>query len=299
MTGAGGLPFTVRGQLPDTKFPVMVVMLNGWIDASGAAAGAMEHLISVTTSEQLIEFDGDTFIDYRARRPIMELRDGVNTRIVWTCPELRTGTDSEGNDLLLLTGPEPDAAWRHFADTVAALAKQLGVEKMIGMGAYPYGSPHTRPVGMSATSPNAETIARLAITANTLDAPAGVTAILEHAMIAVGIDAMSMWAQIPHYVATMAYPAASATLIDAVCLEAGLSIDSSPLRRDAGVQRERLDQLVLGNPEHAEMLGKLEEAYDALHGMSGTMKPDDTAIPSVDEIAAEVEQFLRDQQTGG
>jgi hypothetical protein len=47
------------------------------------------------------------------------------------------------------------------------------------------------------------------------------------------------------------------------------------------------------------MLGKLEEAYDSLHGTSGTMKPDDTAIPSVDEIAAQVEQFLRDQQTGG
>jgi hypothetical protein len=299
MNDTGGLPFTVEGQLPETKFPVMVVMLNGWIDASGAAAGAMEHLVSVTNSEQLIEFDGDVFIDYRARRPIMELRDGVNTRIVWTCPQLRTGSDSEGNPLLLLTGPEPDAAWRYFAKTVAALAQQLGVEKMIGMGAYPYGSPHTRPVGMSATSPNEQTIARLAITANTLDAPAGVTAILEHAMIAVGIDAMSMWAQIPHYVSTMAYPAASATLIDAVCLEGGLSIDSSPLRREAGVQRERLDQLVLGNPEHAEMLSKLEEAYDALHGTLGSMKPDDSTIPSVDEIAAEVEQFLRDQQTGG
>jgi proteasome assembly chaperone (PAC2) family protein len=299
MTTSAGLPFTIQGQLPDEPFPVMIVMLSGWIDASGAAAGAMEHLVTATESERLIEFDGDTFIDYRVRRPIMELRDGVNTRIVWTCPEIRTGIDSEGHNLLLLTGPEPDSAWRHFANNVAALAKQLGVEKMIGMGAYPYGSPHTRPVGMSATSPNLTTIARLAITANTLDAPAGVTAILEHAMVDIGIDAMSMWAQIPHYVATMAYPAASATLIDAVCLEAGLSIDSSPLRREAGVQRERLDALVSGNPEHAEMLSKLEAAYDAVHGTSGTMTPDAAAIPSIDEIAAEVEQFLRDQQTGG
>ena len=54
-----------------------------------------------------------------------------------------------------------------------------------------------------------------------------------------------------------------------------------------------------GNPEHAEMLGKLEAAYDAEHGSFGAMKPDAAAIPTVDEIAAEVEQFLRDQQTGG
>ena len=299
MTPSGGLPFTVQGQLPELSSPTLVVMMSGWIDASGAAAGAMEHLINATASRDLIEFDGDTFIDYRARRPVMELREGVNTRIVWSRPEIRVGTDDDGRDVLLLTGPEPDSAWKFFADTVAGLAKQLGVEKMIGMGAYPFGSPHTRPVGLSATSPNGSITERLSFTRSTLDVPAGVEAILEHAMAQVGIDAIGLWAQIPHYVATMPYPAASAALVEAVCLEAGLTIDTSALRREAGAQRERLDQLVAGNPEHAEMLGKLEAAYDAEHGSFGEMKPDEAVIPTVDEIAAEVEQFLRDQQTGG
>ena len=43
--------------------------MSGWIDASGAAAGAMQHLINATASRDLIQFDGDTFVDYRARRP--------------------------------------------------------------------------------------------------------------------------------------------------------------------------------------------------------------------------------------
>jgi len=296
---AGGLPFTVHGELPELVSPTLIVMMSGWIDASGAAAGAMEHLINATASRDLIEFDGDTFIDYRARRPIMELREGVNTRIVWSCPEMRVGTDDDGRDLLLLTGPEPDNAWRHFSNTVAALAKQLGVEKMIGMGAYPFGAPHTRPVGLSATSPDAVIAERLSMARTTIDVPAGVEAILEHSMNNVGITALGLWAQIPHYVATMPYPAASAALVEAVCLEAGLTIDTSALRREAGGQRDRLDKLVAGNPEHGEMLGKLEAAYDAEHGTSGTMKPDETVIPTVDEIAAEVEQFLRDQETGG
>lgn len=299
MIPSGKLPFTVQGELPHLDSPTLIIMMTGWIDASGAAAGAMQHLVNATASRDLILFDGDSFVDYRARRPLMELREGVNTRIVWSVPEMRVGTDDDGRDVLLLTGPEPDMAWHYFADTVAALASQLGVKTAIGMGAYPFGAPHTRPVGLSATSPDAAIAERLSLTRSTVDVPAGVEAILEHTLTDAGITSIGLWAQIPHYVATMAYPAASAALVEAACLEAGLTIDTSALRKESGVQRERLDQLVSGNPEHAEMLGKLEAAYDAEHGSFGAMKPDDATIPTVDEIAAEVEQFLRDQQTGG
>ena len=299
MTPSSATPYTVHGELPLLDSPTLIIMMSGWIDASGAAAGAMQHLINATASRDLINFDGDTFVDYRARRPLMELREGVNTRIVWSVPEMRVGTDDDGRDVLLLTGPEPDMAWHYFANTVATLATQLGVKTAIGMGAYPFGAPHTRPVGLSATSPDAAIAERLSLTRSTVDVPAGVEAILEHSLTDAGITAIGLWAQIPHYVSTMAYPAASAALVETACLEAGLTIDTSALRKESGVQRERLDQLVAGNPEHAEMLGKLEAAYDAEHGSFGAMKPDATAIPTVDEIAAEVEQFLRDQQTGG
>lgn len=153
MSNSLPLPFSLRGELPQVESPTLVVMLTGWIDASGAALGAIDHFLSATDATTFLEFDPDTFIDYRARRPVMELREGVNTRIVWTVPEMKIGKDAAGKEILFLVGPEPDTAWKHFADTVAALAIQLGVEKMIGMGAYPYGAPHTRPVGISATTP--------------------------------------------------------------------------------------------------------------------------------------------------
>lgn len=298
MNNASGLPFSVNGELPTLDSPILIAMLTGWIDASGAAAAAMEHVMSLTNAQPLIEFDADTFMDYRARRPVMELRNGVNTQIVWSVPHIKVGKDMNGQDVLLLAGPEPDSQWQFFTRTVAALANEMNVSKMIGMGAYPFGAPHTRPVGLTSTSPDADIAERLSFTKSTMDVPAGVEAVLEHAMHNVGIPAMAIWAQVPHYVSTMAYPLASAALIDMVCLETGLSIDTSSLRKESGVQRERLDQLVSNNPEHADMLGKLEEAYDTLHGSPGSTSPDDVTIPTVDEIAAEVEQFLRDQQSG-
>ena len=294
-----GLPFTVKGVLPDLKDPILIVMLSGWIDASGAAASAMAHIINESAARSLIEFDADTFIDFRARRPFMELREGVNTRIAWNLPEMQVGTDNNERDVLLLTGPEPDIAWNAFAEAVAGLAKQLNVSKCVGLGAYPFGAPHTRSVGLTATSPDPSIIDRLTLSKNSLDAPAGVEAIIEHAMHRIGIPAFCLWAQIPHYVSSMAYPAASAALIEALCLETGLSYDTATLRQEAGVQRERLDQLVSNNPDHAEMLGKLEEAYDALHGATSNTDDSPMDISNMEDLAAEVEQFLRDQQPGG
>jgi ribosomal 50S subunit-associated protein YjgA (DUF615 family) len=97
----------------------------------------------------------------------------------------------------------------------------------------------------------------------------------------------------------MAYPAATAALLEAVSMETGLTLDASRFSREAGVQRERLDQLVSNNPEHQEMLHKLEQSYDETMSETGSMPVTSMDIPTVDEIAAEVEQFLRDQQPGG
>lgn len=297
MSPAGGLPFTVNGRLPELNEPVLLVNLTGWIDASGAAAAAMENISRAAGTTELITFDADTFIDYRARRPVMELREGVNTRIVWATPEMRVGRDEKGKDLLVLTGPEPDSAWRFFARTVGDIATELGVRKMVGLGAYPFAAPHTRPVGITATTPNHDVSARLPFVRNSLDAPAGVAAVLEHEMHGRGIEAMVFWAQIPHYVATMPYPAGSAALIEAVCAEAGLTLDTGDLPREASAQRERLDQLVRSNPEHVEMLSKMEAAYDAIRTQTAIDIASD--LPSAEQLAAEVEQFLREQGPGG
>lgn len=313
-SGNTGLPFSVHGTLPTLHEPTLLVMLTGWIDASGAAAGAMESCVAQLSPNVLVTFDSDTFIDYRARRPTMELRDGVNSRITWSTPELHVGRDARGHDVLLLVGPEPDTAWRLFARTVAGICTQLNVKRMIGLGAYPFGAPHTRPVGLSSTTADESLLSQLPHSRNTVDVPAGVHAVLEHTLYEHGIDAFGLWAQVPHYVASMAYPAASAALVKAVCDHAGLALDAAELRREATIQRERLDQLVAGNTEHTAMLRQLEAAYDALHGTTGDPDPGSSSsdasgqtspgaplgtLPTMDELAAEVEQFLRDQRQGG
>jgi hypothetical protein len=288
-------PYTLHGPLPSLDAPVLVVMLTGWIDASSAAAAAMTAVQEEWSARPLATFDGDTFIDYRARRPTMELREGVNVRLVWADIELRVGRDSGGHDVLTLSGPEPDSQWRMFADVVSTLGVELGVRKMVALGAYPFATPHTREPRLSSSSPSAEVVADVAYLKNSVDVPAGMGAVLEHAFTDKGVPALGIWAQVPHYVSAMSYPAATLALLTGLHEVAGLVIDAGAIRQETIVQRQRLDQLVAGNDEHRAMVTQLEELYDEAQQQTDLLGT--AGIPTGDELAAEFERFLRDQDT--
>jgi hypothetical protein len=294
---------------PDLRGPaVLVVMLQGWIDASSAALGAIAALEEVVAPRTIARFDRDMFIDYRARRPTMELRDGRNERLIWPDIELKHGTGPIGEGLLLLVGHEPDSNWHAFARSAVDLCCDLGVQLAVGLGAYPFATPHTRPPRVSCTSTDDDLLARVELLKNSVDVPAGMEAVLEHSFAAAGVPAMGLWAQVPHYIAGMSYPAASAALLDALGAVTGIVIDTAALRTDAVLQRARLDALVEGNDEHRAMLRQLEQLHDSQESAGGGPAADPSAavhpsrqpidpseLPSGDELAAEVERYLRNQ----
>jgi len=288
---------------PELHEPVLVVMLQGWIDAGGAALGAMSTIESETSARTIARFDRDTFIDFRARRPVMELRDGVNVRLVWPGIELKTGRTPSGHDVLLLTGHEPDTAWQRFADLASGLGVELGARMMVGLGAYPFAAPHSRPARLSCTAPDERVLDDVSFQRSSVDVPAGMEAVLEHSFHAKGVPALGIWAQVPHYISGMAYPSASLALLAGLQEVTGIEIDTAALRSEALLQRSRLDELVAGNDEHRSMIRQLEQIYDAQQApeTSSSQHPsvaraiDATDLPSVDELAAEVERYLRDQ----
>lgn len=274
--------------------PVLVTMLTGWIDASGAANNAVEALKKATGARLAATFDTDTFIDYRARRPIMELREGLNSRMRWSIPEIHVGADANGRDIVILCGPEPDTAWELFVETVCEFCTTHGVQRAFSVGAYPFATPHTRPPQLSCHSPSPHVLAEVPFLKNSADVPAGVSAVLEHGLNERGISALSLWAQVPHYVTALSYPAAAAALISAVQMVAGLVVDVSELVAEAQIQRERIDQLVSANPDHLEMVRQLERMFDEAV-KTGQIDARGQTPASGDAIAAEVERFLREQ----
>jgi hypothetical protein len=265
---------------PPLDRPVLVVGMEGWIDAGLGAATAMATLLGSVTTEPVATFDVDTLLDHRARRPIVRIVDGVNTGLRWPEILLRGGHDSEGHDLLLLVGPEPDHQWRAFTAAVGELAMSFGVRLVVGLGAFPAPVPHTRPARLVSTATTGELAQQVGYLPGALDVPAGVQAALERGFAEIGVPAAGLWARVPHYAAAMPYPEASAVLLEGLRSVAGISADTTELRRAAEASRQHLDELIANSEEHVALVRRLESQVDA-------------DVPSGDEIAAEVERFLR------
>jgi PAC2 family len=293
--------FTWENQIPDgIKDPVLIVAMDGWIDAGYGAAAAMGHLKLKIRTTRLVNFEIDELIDHRARRPVMRLVNGLNESLKWPRVQLRHGRDALGQDILVLTGPEPDFRWRGFVEAVVELADHLGARMCVCFGAFPAPAPHTRPVTLGSTATTRELADRVGFVDATFDIPAGVQAAIERGFADAGKPAVGIWARVPHYAATMPFPAASAAILDCLTRLTGLVIDTDELHIRGRSAIAQIEQLVSGNPEHVEMVRQLEHQVDndvaersANAQANPAFKVED--LPTGDELAAELEKFLRDQ----
>jgi len=279
---------------PVLTAPVLVVAMEGWVDAGLGAANAVASLTEHPPAADLATFDSDHFLDLRARRPIVRIVDGITTELQWPRTQLRHGHDQVGADILFLVGPEPDYHWREFVDAVVQLALRHGVRLVVGLGAFPAAAPHTRPVRLAATAPqdSAELVASVGVVQGELEVPAGVLSALEIALGEARIPTVSLWARVPHYVSAMPFPMASAALVDGLSAASGLQLDATVLRAAGDRARGQVDELIAGNPEHVAMVAKLEEVIDSSEGNALGLDE----VPSADELAAELERFLRGEE---
>ncbi len=274
---------------PVLNEPVLVIGLEGWIDAGLGASTAMSTLLATIPTEVLATFDTEYFIDQRARRPVVRIIDGVTTELTWPEIQLRYGRDGDGADVLFLVGPEPDFHWSDFVDVVTDSAGRFDVRLTVGLGSFPAPTPHTRPVRVIGTAPaqSAHLLSVVGTMAGEIEVPAGISAALELGFAEVDMDVITIWARVPHYVASMSYPQAAAALIDGLARISGLTLDASELRASADEVRQRVDDLITNNPDHGSMVEQLEQVADAdeEHPIE--------ELPSGDELAAELERFLR------
>jgi hypothetical protein len=276
--------------------PPLVVVLDGWVDAGLGATGAMAHLLGSGSTELLASFDTEQLVDYRSRRPVAKIVDGVTEQLGWPEIEMRLGRDMQGAEVCYLVGAEPDLRWRGFVNAVVGTAVDIGVRMAVGLGAFPAAAPHTRPVRLAATVPEGSVdLGRgVGIIQGTIEVPSGIWGVLEQTFGDAGVPAVGLWARVPHYVSTMPFPPASAALIDGLAAVTGLTFDSGPLHAAADATLSQVDELIARSTDHQEMVRQLESSIDAVEG-----NPLDIGqVPTGDELAAELERYLREHGSG-
>jgi len=274
--------------LPQLRAPVLVVALAGWVDAGLAGSGSVAFLQEQLEAARAFgRIDLGDLMDLQQTRPTVHLVDGVSREIDW--PEITLTAGRLGRDVVLCSGPEPSLRWRAVLGELVDVALQLGVTEAFTVGGIPAMASHRRPTSVLATGTDEALVERAGAWRQDYSGPTGAQSVLQVMLGDAGIPTLALWAQVPHYAAAMPYQDASDALVKALARHVGLAFPAGTLAEDAKSTQARLEELVGNNDEHQAMVRQLEAQYDAADHLNGP-------LPTGDDLAAEVEQFLRDQE---
>ncbi|MFD5825021.1 proteasome assembly chaperone family protein [Lentzea sp. NPDC060358] len=283
--------YEVDSEVPDLTGAVLLHHFEGFMDAGAAGRLLAEHLLETLESRVVARFDVDGLIDYRSRRPLMTY--ATDHWEDYAAPELVVHLlfDSAGHPFLLLKGVEPDRGWEAFIEAVRSLVDRWGVRLTLGFHGIPMGVPHTRPLNVIGHATRPELVSEYQPFFNRVQVPGNVSGLLEFRLGQAGHDAMGFAAQVPHYLAQSQYPTAAVTLLDAVARATGLALPIGSLVEASQAADAEIHRQVAESEEVAQVVEALERQYDAFIQTVGT-----TDIPSADELGAEFERFLAEQQ---
>jgi len=271
---------------PALRDPFLVVHLTGWTDAGLAGQTAAVFLHSRWNARTLGTFDADELLDFRDRRPVVRLASGTIEEVRWSPIELSLAAPGGERDALLLTGPEPDFRWKAFCDQVVDACRELGVGEVFGLGGFPAPAVHTDPVPVVGTSADPELAGRLETVPALVELPAGIQTVLEERLHRAGIQATGLWARVPPYLAGGGHPPAALALVRTLAGLAGVEVDVTELEAASKEHLEQVEQAIKERPQIAEFIEQIRGLVE---------QGADDRVPSGDQIAAELELFLREQ----
>lgn len=268
---------------------VMLAAFEGWNDAGSAATEALTHLHQAWDAEQIDELDPEEYHDFQVNRPVIAVdEDGVR-RISWPSTSVAVARGPRtGRQVVLVHGIEPSMRWRRYCNELLDIAAGLGVRTVVTVGALLADVPHTRPIPVNATSEDAVVRAALGLEASTYEGPTGIVGVLQHEAAARGMQSLSLWAAVPHYVAHPPSPKASLAILHRIEQLLGESIPLGELPDDAAAWQAGVEELAGEDSEIGDYVRQLEQAKDTA----------ELPEASGEAIAQEFERYLRRRDTG-
>jgi proteasome assembly chaperone (PAC2) family protein len=276
---------------PELHDPVAVVAFAGWNDAASAATNAARFVIRRLSGRRFATVDPEPFYVYTDTRPTVRLDATGQREIVWPDNGFFYARNPIGpHDVIIAVGVEPNLKWQTFTESVQTLLIESGISMIVSLGALMADVPHTRPVRVTGTALDPDVAARLDLSMSRYEGPTGIVGVLHDRLRRSGVPAVSLWANVPHYVTTAQNPPATAALLRRLQTLLGLEFDYTEL--DSAGERfvAEVNTAVSGNPEISQYIKQLEEAID-----SGAAR-EEPSLPSGESLLSDIEEFLRSQR---
>jgi proteasome assembly chaperone (PAC2) family protein len=281
-------------QIPLLREPIMIMAFSGWNDAAEAASGAVEHLLSGwrdknddVIPELIANVESEDFYDFQVNRPVVSIDESEIRSITWPSTQVfGMAIPSMKRDLVIVTGVEPSMKWKSFTSDLLDLADDLEVSLIVSLGSLLADTPHSRPITVTGTGAHPSIANRLGVSVSKYEGPTGILGIIQDGCMRRGIDAISLWAAVPHYASNAPSPKATLALINTLEEFLNIKIPLSDLPDRADAWEREVNDLAAEDSEIADYVKALEESKDAAE------------LPEVsgDTIAKEFERYLRRHQ---
>ena len=273
----------------------MVIAFGGWSDAGEAATGVITHLLATLPGAELedgsqphliAEVDSEEFYDFQVNRPLIFVDGSMIRSLTWPGVQIFGVKNPHGDrDFVLVRGVEPSMRWRSFASEILDLADDLEVELVITIGSMLAATPHTRAIPVSGTGAHPDIAQRLGVEVSRYEGPTGILAVIQDGCVRRGIDAVALWAAVPHYANATPSPKATLALVNGLEDFLEISLPQGDLPELARKWEESVSEMVKEDSDIEEYIKTLEESKDA----------NEISEDSGEELAREVERFLRRQ----
>ena len=286
-------------KIPALRNPVMLIAFSGWNDAAEAATGAASHILGAWTDAQhaindqvgvvpelIADIDPEEFYDFQVNRPIVDIDESQIRSLTWPGTQIfGLATPNFDFDFIIVRGVEPSMKWKTFTHDLLDLADDLEVQTIITLGSMLADAPHSRPITVTGSGAHPELAKRLGVEVSRYEGPTGILGVIADACLRRGLDAVSLWAAIPHYASNSPSPKATLALINALEDFLEISLPQGDLHADSLEWESEVDELAREDSDVAEYVKALEESKDSalLSDVSG------------EDLARELERFLRRQ----
>ena len=281
-------------ELPALRRPVMVTAFRGWNDGGQAATVAAGYLVQQWEGKRFADIDPEAFVDFQAVRPTVTLDEGLTRRIEW--PEnafFHAEIPGTGRDAVILLGVEPNYRWRAFTELVIGLARDLGVELVVTLGALLADVPHTRPAPVTGAATDPRLVEELGLQLSRYEGPTGIVGVLHDACRAADMRSVSLWSAVPHYVSLAPSPRAAKALCSRLSDLLGAEIDTTELDEAEEEYASQVSDAVASDPDTQAYVEELEQRADTIESFA-----EGGQLPSGESLAAELTRFLRDRERG-
>lgn len=282
-------------EIPSLREPVFLMAFAGWNDASNAATTAASFLAKNLGGRVFASIESDSFYNFQDMRPTVHLDNERKRQITWpTNLFYACETPQLPHDVIVCIGVEPHLRWNLFVNHVFDVVQQCNASIAVTIGALLADVYHRSDIRITGSSTNPEISRRLGIRSSRYEGPTGIVGILNKRFQEASLPAMSVWANVPHYVNISPNPKAALSLIHRLSDFLSFPFNLSEMESQAREFEDKVDVALQKNKAvrmYVEELRIRSEESESEEEELGT-------LPSGDEIARELQEYLREHREG-